>query len=100
MSPNKDFNRAETIALDTRPTDFRRRRAAITDESETISEFAAWACYALTLKTVDYIGESTEESIPYYDDNQETLLSETETCDDGSQTSAMRNSAPSMERGC
>ena len=68
-------------------------KRAIAEEFETMGEFTAWACYATTLRTVDHVGESTEESIrrlrptlirwfggeeyiPRYDDDQETLLSE------------------------
>ena len=58
-----------------------------------MGEFSAWACYATTLRAVDHVGESTEESIrhlrptligwfggeeyiPHYDDNQEMLVSD------------------------
>jgi hypothetical protein len=77
-------------------------KRAIAEEFETMGEFAAWACYATTLRTVDHVGESTEESIrrlrptlirwfggeeyiPRYDDDQETLLRE-DTGEDEEQT--------------
>jgi hypothetical protein len=58
-----------------------------------MGEFAAWACYATSLTTVDHVGDSTattirglrptlvrwfggEEYIPQYDDDQETLVSD------------------------
>ena len=77
-------------------------KRGLADEFETMGEFAAWACYATSLTTVDHVGESTattirdlrptlvrwfggEEYIPRYDDDQETLLTEDIDEDDGNE---------------
>jgi len=68
-------------------------KRALADEFDTMGEFAAWAYYATSLTAIDHVGESTaaaiqklrptivrwfggQEYIPQYDDEQETLLSD------------------------
>jgi hypothetical protein len=76
-------------------------KRALAEEFETTGEFAAWACYATSLTTVDHVGESMattirnlrptlvrwfggEEYSPRYDDDQETLVSDDTARDEGS----------------
>ncbi len=80
-------------------------KRALGEEFETMGEFAAWACYATSLTTVDHVGESTattirnlrptlvrwfggEEYIPQYDDDQETLVTDDTDEDDGNEEAA------------
>jgi hypothetical protein len=75
-----------------------------------MGEFAAWACYATSLTSVDHVGESTaktirslrptlvrwfggEEHIPRYDDDQETLVTDETDEDDGSEEAAVDGSS-------
>jgi hypothetical protein len=80
-------------------------KRALGEEFETMGEFAAWACYATSLTTVDHVGDSTAtmirglrptlvrwfggaEYIPQLDDDQETLVAEDTDEDDGSEDAA------------
>jgi hypothetical protein len=80
-------------------------KRALADKFETMGEFAAWACYATSLTTVDHVGDSTattirglrptlvrwfggEEYIPQFDDDQETLVTDDTDEDDGNEEAA------------
>ena len=90
LEPATEPFTAEWLATHSRLSSTAAKRALV-DEFETMGQFAAWACYATTLTTVDHVGESTaatlrglrptlirwfggEEYIPRYDDEQATLV--------------------------